>query len=262
MVQFIHTNVADTYDGHPVNFGQTFFNTVSAQMAFPVGMPDNASTLLAGFDLEMWGLPTSRPSYDPTNKSFIYLRFQRGIMHYDAGCNCTHGLLLADYLKSVLLNLNVPGDLGVEARSSPFLAQWAPARSFWLARPAELSATDLTGAFVTVNGTVPPAAAQPGVAPQPSPTPTPSTGTLVATPPSAPSGYDVSFPQCNISLPESPVFAMVGVNDGRPYELNPCFTGEARWALAASSARQSKLSLYLNTSNPGSDDGHWPYPEP
>ena len=29
-------------------------------------------------------------------------------MHYDAGCKCTQGLLLADYLKSILTLRNLP----------------------------------------------------------------------------------------------------------------------------------------------------------
>ena len=47
-------------------------------------------------------IPTSRPMHDPNNPGFIYQRFQRGIMHYDKGCGCTQGLLLADYVKALI----------------------------------------------------------------------------------------------------------------------------------------------------------------
>ncbi len=167
VIRFVQANAPDTFDGHPVNFSQTFFTTVPMSGAFPDGPPDNATALMAGFDLEMWGLPTSTPTYDPTNKSFIYQRFQRGIMHYDAGCNCTHGLLLADYLKALLLNQNLPGDLAADAHGSTLLAQWAPGRSNALARPGDLSGTDLTNAFVNATGSAPPAASQPAVASTP-----------------------------------------------------------------------------------------------
>ena len=96
IIDFVRANAVDTFDGKPVNFQSTFFNTIS---------PDRrqAPTIRAS-----WPCSTSRsgarrpatPAYDPSNHNFIYQRFQRGIMHYDAGCGCTQGLLLADYLKS------------------------------------------------------------------------------------------------------------------------------------------------------------------
>src|SRR5207302_7833457 len=100
----------------PVNFGQTFSTTVSAQDA-----PDAPESLLTLFDLDVWGAPTSHPARDPNNNNFIYQRFQRGIMHYDKGCGCTQGLLLADYLKSVMTGENLPTDLAAQAATSPLL---------------------------------------------------------------------------------------------------------------------------------------------
>ncbi|MBV9358164.1 MAG: hypothetical protein JO023_21845, partial [Chloroflexi bacterium] len=233
------------------------------------GVPDNGTTLLAGFDLELWGLPTSRPSYDPANKNFIYLRFQRGIMHYDAGCNCTHGLLLADYLKALLLNQNLPEDLAGEARTSPLLAEWAPGLPNAVARPTELVGSDLSNAFVTIDGKSPPPAPQPTPTPRAVPsttaTPaapvTPTAAPPVPTPtpvPLPPHGYDVSFPQCSKVLPEAPLFAIIGVNAGRVFELNPCLTLQANWGMRANASGGPKLSLYVNTGNPGPGDPHWP----
>src|SRR5207302_5189277 len=68
-----------------VNFGRTFFGAA---------LSDNP--LIA---LEVWGAPISLPRRDPTNGNFIYQRFQRGIMHFDATTGRTQALLLADYLK-------------------------------------------------------------------------------------------------------------------------------------------------------------------
>src|SRR5712692_4325795 len=95
ILDFVRTNAADSFDGQPVNFLSTFFNTLTPEVA---GTDD--PNILGLLDLEEWGAPTSKPAYDPSNHSFIYQRFQRGIMHYDKTCGCTQGLLLADYLKA------------------------------------------------------------------------------------------------------------------------------------------------------------------
>ena len=49
-----------------------------------VPQPAVSGELLPGFNLQIWGAPTSKPADDPTNNNFIYQRFQRSIMHYDA----------------------------------------------------------------------------------------------------------------------------------------------------------------------------------
>ncbi len=103
--------------------------------------------LLPGLNLQIWGAPTSAPTYDPTNHNFIYQRFQRSIMHYDAGCQCTQGLLLADYFKSIITGQNLPPDLDIEARSSIYYKQYDPSKPLWIARPDVLTNSDLTNAF-------------------------------------------------------------------------------------------------------------------
>jgi hypothetical protein len=126
MNQFIAANVPDTASGQPVNFNATF-------------------TTLGG--LNIWGAPISTPQADPSNANFIYQRFQRGIMHFIGGQG-TQSVLLADYLKAILMNENVPSDLLEQARESRYLAQYCPGNPQWLCRPAELGGTDLTFAFV------------------------------------------------------------------------------------------------------------------
>ena len=92
-------------------------------------------------------MPTSLPTQDPNNGGFIYQRFQRGIMHYDAACRCTQGLLLADYFKALLTGENLPVDLAAQASASPFLRQYAPDRPTGLRQPNMLPGSDLTAAF-------------------------------------------------------------------------------------------------------------------
>ena len=144
---WVKEHAPDSVGGVPVNFYQTFANTVSAQVAFPSGGDLN---LLPGINLEMWGIPTSGPLVDPSNHNFIYLRWQRGIMHYDASCNCTQGILLADYLKSILTGQNLPSDLDQQARSSPFYKQYDKSQPNWVHDFTLLPDTDLTDAFTQV----------------------------------------------------------------------------------------------------------------
>jgi hypothetical protein len=127
IINFINSNVPDTWQGQQVNFLQTFNS-------------------LGG--LTIWGAPISQPAADPNNSSFIYMRFQRGIMHYDASKNVTQRILLADYLKAVITNQNVPPDLMAQAKESKFFNQYCPGNAGWLCRPQDLGGTDLTYAFV------------------------------------------------------------------------------------------------------------------
>ncbi|MBV9544130.1 MAG: beta-galactosidase, partial [Chloroflexi bacterium] len=146
IIAFTQQQAPDTFDGQPVNFFQTFSNTVTCADAFP--NQDCQQNLLPGLNLQIWGAPTSKPTYDPTNRNFIYQRFQRSIMHYDATCTCTQGLLLADYFKSILTGQNLPPDLQGEARTSRYYQQYDPTKPLSIARPADLPNSDLTNAFV------------------------------------------------------------------------------------------------------------------
>ena len=150
ILDFVRANAPDQFQSQPVNFGQTFFTSVSSQQA-------NTSdpNILGLLDLEIWGAPISRPAPDPGNANFIYQRFQRGIMHFTAGQG-TRGILLADYVKQILIgptlpggapNPNLPLDLAQQAQGSRFFAQYCPGGTRWSCRPSDLSDSDLTFAF-------------------------------------------------------------------------------------------------------------------
>jgi hypothetical protein len=132
-IEFVRANAPESVDGEPVRFLTTFETSVGLGEAFPQGNAD--PSLLPLLNLQLWGLPTSKPAYDPNNHEFIYQRFQRGVMHYDKGCRCTQGLLLADYLKDLLTGVRLPDDLAAQAAGSPLLkaaatGQAPPATSF------------------------------------------------------------------------------------------------------------------------------------
>jgi hypothetical protein len=155
VAKFVQQNAPDTFDGLPVNFGQTFLNSVTLQTAYPNGGGNPA--LLPLLNLEIWGLPTSQPAYDPSNRNFVYQRFQRGIMHFDKTCMCTEGILLGDTFKSVLTGENLPADVATELNDSPFLRLYDPSRVNALAPgrggsvaglPGVHGQTDLAFAFV------------------------------------------------------------------------------------------------------------------
>jgi hypothetical protein len=119
---FLDTYAPDTFEGDPVNFKQTFSETVTLADAFPDGGGNDGLLML--LNLEIWGLPTAKPARDPANSSFVYARFQRGVMQYDAGCKCTQGLLLADALKEIITGENLPDDLAAQAADSPLFGQY------------------------------------------------------------------------------------------------------------------------------------------
>ena len=80
---------------------------------------------------------------------------------------------------------------------------------------------------------------------------------------SSTTGNDVSYPQCGASLPSAPAFGIVGVNGGLASDLNPCLgpsatygsysQSELYWAAARATGTttQPKVSLYVNTGDPG-----------
>jgi N-acetylmuramoyl-L-alanine amidase len=146
-LDFVRAMAPDNWDGERVNFARTFFGSVRSEEAYPNGVPDGGDVLLPFFNLEIWGLPTSTPMHDPTNPGFIYQRFQRGIMHYDKGCGCTQGLLLADYVKSLMTQRNLPSDLADQAKGSKLFGQFKPGQPQSIARPGDLPGSDLSNSF-------------------------------------------------------------------------------------------------------------------
>jgi hypothetical protein len=148
VIQFVRDNAPDTFQGHKVNFGQTFFNTVTCDVAFPGS--ECQPGILALLNFEFWGLPISRPAADPGNGGFIYQRFQRGIMHYDASCDCTRGLLLGEYFKAIITGQGLPADLDEQAKSSPFYKQYDQSRVMGMSRPGDLPRSNVRDAFERV----------------------------------------------------------------------------------------------------------------
>jgi hypothetical protein len=142
---FINVYVPDSWNGLNVNFQTTFLNTVTCADAFGTDTCD--PTQLPAYDLEVWGLPTSLPSSDPLNSDFVYQRFQRGIMHFSRTSGLTQGLLLGDWLKRVMIGVDLSPDINPEVRQSRYFAQYAPSRPLALDRPGDLPDTSLAQAF-------------------------------------------------------------------------------------------------------------------
>jgi len=69
---------------------------------------------------------------------------------------------------------------------------------------------------------------------------------------SAPTGNDVSYPQCGIALPSGQAFGIVAVNSGVANATNPCLADEITWAQSSTgTTNQPRVALYVNTANPG-----------
>jgi len=144
-INFVRKVSPNTWNGVQVKFFDLFNNTVPVDIAFPGITPSTGLVTLA--NMEIWGLPTSQPAADPGNGGFIYQRYQRGIMHYEDTCGCSHGILVGDWFKSVITGQNLPADLSQDMQSSRFLRQYSSGSPGWVARPAQLPNTDLTAAF-------------------------------------------------------------------------------------------------------------------
>lgn len=145
VVEFTRRNAPNDFNGRPVRFFDRFMGTVDLATAFPGG-GGNAS-LLPLLNLEIWGVPTSRPQVDPSNSGFIYQRFQRSIMHYQESCQCTERILLADWFRTVLTGQGLPGDLSADMATSPFYLQYDNSQENGVARPAQLPNTNMRFAF-------------------------------------------------------------------------------------------------------------------
>jgi hypothetical protein len=66
-------------------------------------------------------------------------------------------------------------------------------------------------------------------------------------------GYDISYPQCQ-TTPPTGSFGIVGVDGGRPFDVNACLATEIAWAAAV-----GPPAYYANTANPGPTlSTHWP----
>ncbi len=145
LLEFVRDKSPNEWNGLPTNFYKTFNETVRYEDAYPDKQMDPG--IMPGINLELWGVPTSAPAYDPNNKNFVYLRFQRGIMHYDKTTGTTQGLLLGDYLKSIITGINLPPDLEEQAKGSRFYRQYNALLPNGLNRPQDLPGTDMRNAF-------------------------------------------------------------------------------------------------------------------
>ena len=169
-LEFVKANAPDGWEGLQTNFYTLFSNTVFMDEAFPNG--DGNPGLLNLINLEVWGLPTSKPTLDSAN-GYVYLRFQQGIMLFDKASGRTEVVALGGYLKAVATGQNLPSDLTQDIQASKLYMQYNNAVPNGLNRPNDLPGTNLFAAFE-------PSAV---VVPTPMPTPIPPTATPV--PPTA-----------------------------------------------------------------------------
>ncbi|HEV8633213.1 MAG TPA: hypothetical protein VG370_03075 [Chloroflexota bacterium] len=146
ILDYVRRVAPDRWMGYPTNFQRSFTTSVTAAEVF-AGRPGDPG-LLPGFQLELWGVPTSAPQVDPNNANFVFQRWQRGVMHHDRTTGLTQGLLLADYFKAIVTGQNLPADVANAARGGRFFQQYAPGRPGAVARPGDLPNTDMTDAFV------------------------------------------------------------------------------------------------------------------
>jgi len=77
---------------------------------------------------------------------------------------------------------------------------------------------------------------------------------------STPTGLDVSYPQCNDTLPTGDAFAIIGLNGGLANNYNTCLGVELSYAQGLKqTTTQPVAQLYVNTADPGNTVSDWPY---
>ena len=193
---FVRANAPDQWDGRSVSFYQAFLNTVHYDEAFPGGTGDRG--LLPGMALEVWGVPVSRPTHDSQNADIVYLRWERGVMVWNATTNTVEAVPLGDVFRAVLTGDGLTPDITAEATGSAYFRQLDASAPNGVARPADLPDSTLSSAFVGASSSITAAAAD---IPNPSnaqqvppyyytPTPTPYGGIQTfGTPTPTPFGY-------------------------------------------------------------------------
>ncbi|HEX2988480.1 MAG TPA: hypothetical protein VHS06_09955 [Chloroflexota bacterium] len=176
-VDFARYFAPDLWRGEETNFFKTMFGTVTYEEAFPDG--ETSADLLPLVNLEVWGLPISKPAYDPSNGNFLYLRFMRGMMLYDKTTGVTQALPVGEYFKALLTGQGAPADLARDAQASKLYRQYDNGAMNGLARLAEMPATNIFAAFEKDGVVVP-------TPMPPTPTPLPPTATPIPTATSVP----------------------------------------------------------------------------
>lgn len=142
---FVRLNAPNQWEGRPVGFSQAFLDTVRMQDAFPSG--DGNPALLPGMALEIWGFPVSRVQRDAQNQNLVYLRWERGVMAWNAGTGKVEPVPLGTLFKAVLTGEGLPPDLMAEVAGSRFYRQYQPSAPDGVAQPGTLPDTRLAGAF-------------------------------------------------------------------------------------------------------------------
>ncbi len=159
--EFVRVYAAEDFDNNPTRFYTTFLGTVLFREAFFDGRGD--PSLVPGFSLEIWGLPTTTANYlvlryepDPdggpdvpvVDRAIVVQRFQRGIMRYDAASQRTAGIPLGVYLRAVMTGEALPDLAQVAAETTPLWALYNPEAVAWVDRPDDVPDTNLVLAFV------------------------------------------------------------------------------------------------------------------
>lgn len=152
--------------------------------------------------------------------------------------------------KEPLLVTPSPTDAGAVAT---YAADYATTLSAGLAfgGPAALTDPTLTaiassaGAPTAQGSSPPPSSGPPSGSGAPPPTYPPPPQPAGSPFPNGGVGYDISWPECpGAAFPTGTrQFAIVGVNDGHAYSINPCLQAQAAWA-------GPSLSLYININVP------------
>jgi hypothetical protein len=158
--EFVRVYAVQRYEDHPTEFYTTFLGTVLFRDAFFDGQGDDS--LLPGFNLEIWGVPTTSATYlivhfDPSpddgadvpviDNLIVVQRFQKGVMRYDSASRNRSAVPLGIYVRALMTGEALP-ELAEAAQYSPLWSQYNPDAVNWVDRPDDSPDTNLVLAFV------------------------------------------------------------------------------------------------------------------
>jgi hypothetical protein len=146
MYAYVQANLPDTLDGYATSFFRMFSDTMA-----PIdqeGVEPILVKIAVLQNLDIWGIPTSRPLRDLLRSGVVSIRMERGVLRFDAACQCTSPLPLGSYFKAVLTGNELPADLEQQAPDSPYLRQYDVGTNIGPYRDWQLPNTDLSYAFL------------------------------------------------------------------------------------------------------------------
>src|SRR5438093_7231216 len=98
MLTYVRNNLPAEIDGYPTDFYRTFAESIGP--LDPEITDPTAQAIAVLQNLDVWGIPTSRPLRDPTTPGSYIVRLERGFFRFEPACRCTAPIPMGRYFRS------------------------------------------------------------------------------------------------------------------------------------------------------------------